>query len=211
MVQTSQSLPVGLGKTSSTKAPSKSSSSFISKQIRRIVTCFSGDDMDEPTANPRSVLFVCLGNICRSPIAEAVFRQVLSERGLLDKWTVDSAATADYHVGEPSDNRAEACLRRHGISSNHIVRQLTLEDFDNFAYVIGMDHENVKNIKKIAPKKSPCRVELLGQYDPKNELLIEDPYYGGEAEFDNVYDQCLRCCRVFLDSAEKELNTKKKH
>ncbi|XP_055343313.1 low molecular weight phosphotyrosine protein phosphatase-like [Paramacrobiotus metropolitanus] len=197
-----------MGKNARTDPGASSPYSFL----RRGFPCLF-PKTDEMASNPRSVLFVCLGNICRSPIAEAVFRQVAKERGILDDWVIDSAATADYHVGEPPDNRAEACLRRHGLSSTHIVRQLTPEDFQNFAYIMGMDHTNLKNIKRYAPKNLLSRLDLLGQYDPQHELIIEDPYYGGDAEFDIVYEQCLRSCRGFLDNVEKELqkSTSKRH
>ncbi|OQV15347.1 putative Low molecular weight phosphotyrosine protein phosphatase [Hypsibius exemplaris] len=190
---------------------SSSESNSISTRIRRSLPCLFGGDMDEGKVNPRSVLFICLGNICRSPIAEAVFRQVVKEKEqeLYDKWVIDSAATADYHVGEPPDNRAESCLRRHGISSGHIVRQVVPEDFEKFNYILGMDHENLKNLKRFAPKKTACKMELLGQWDPEHELIIEDPYYGGQAGFDTVYEQCVRSCRAFLEAVEQDIAAKK--
>uniref|UniRef100_A0A1W7RA87 Low molecular weight phosphotyrosine protein phosphatase n=1 Tax=Hadrurus spadix TaxID=141984 RepID=A0A1W7RA87_9SCOR len=147
------------------------------------------------------VLFVCLGNICRSPIAEAVFAHLAKEKGVLTKWAIDSAATGDWHIGKKPDKRAIACMEKHGIVMNHRARQLCGDDFEKFDYIFGMDNNNIEDIKDFAPSKSyKAKIELLGSYDPKNELIIRDPYYDSGAEgFEVVYQQCVRCCKSFLD------------
>ncbi|CAG2111682.1 unnamed protein product [Medioppia subpectinata] len=148
----------------------------------------------------RGVLFVCLGNICRSPIAEAVFSHVLKQRGLEDKWFTDSAATGNWHVGNRPDSRALTVLRRHGVHTDHRARQLCDEDFDRFEYIFGMDTNNIDDINDEKPRGSKCVVELLGKYDPQKQTIIKDPYYeSGDKGFETNYEQCLRCCNAFLD------------
>ncbi|XP_013411755.1 low molecular weight phosphotyrosine protein phosphatase isoform X1 [Lingula anatina] len=187
----------------------------------------------------KSVLFVCLGNICRSPIAEAVFRDEVMFKGLEDQWVVDSAGTSDWNIGSSPDSRGIDCLHRYGKSSNHIARQWLIDscgighwhigekpdkrareclkqhkletyhrgrqlekaDFSKFQYILGMDENNIKEIKKKMPKDSTATVKLLGEYDPEKQLIIVDPYYGGEDGFERVYQQVLRCCKAFLEEA----------
>ncbi|XP_077978414.1 low molecular weight phosphotyrosine protein phosphatase-like isoform X1 [Glandiceps talaboti] len=146
----------------------------------------------------KSVLFVCLGNICRSPMAEAVFRNMVREREEQKSWMIDSAATSTYEIGDPPDPRTITCLKKNGLSSQHIARQLTREDFSNFQYIFGMDDSNIRNINAVKPKDSTAKVMLLGSYDPKGHKIIQDPYYGGAAGFDIVYEQVTRCSENFL-------------
>lgn len=151
----------------------------------------------------KSVLFVCLGNICRSPIAEAVFLHLIKERGLEGSWRVDSAALGPWHTGNPPDKRAMSTLKNKNISYSHRARQLTVDDFAEFDFIFGMDHDNIRDINKKKPKTSSAKVALLGSYDPQGELIIEDPYYDrGDEGFYECYEQCMRSCNAFLD-AEK--------
>ncbi|XP_028653587.1 low molecular weight phosphotyrosine protein phosphatase isoform X1 [Erpetoichthys calabaricus] len=151
-------------------------------------------------ANSRkSVLFVCLGNICRSPIAEAVFRKMASDNGVVDQWRIDSAATSTYEIGNPPDYRGLACMRKHGIAMNHIARQITKDDFVKFDYILCMDESNLRDLNRKAKQNCNAKIELLGSYDPQKQLIIEDPYYGNEEDFETVYQQCFRCCKAFLD------------
>ncbi|CAG2180907.1 unnamed protein product, partial [Oppiella nova] len=141
----------------------------------------------------RGVLMVCLGNICRSPIAEAVFNHVIAQRGLQSQWFTDSAATAGYHTGSRPDSRALKVLRGHGIDTNHRARQLREEDFHRFDYIFGMDDNNIEDINDMKPRGSKAVVELLGKYDPQKHTIIEDPYYQrGDQGFETNYEQCLR-------------------
>ncbi|XP_046726099.1 low molecular weight phosphotyrosine protein phosphatase isoform X1 [Silurus meridionalis] len=152
-------------------------------------------------AEGKSVLFVCLGNICRSPIAEAVFRKMAVDSGVVDKWVIDSGATSDWNIGSTPDARGLACLRKHGIDTDHRARQVTKEDFMTFEYILCMDESNLSDLKRKANSVKNCKakIELLGSYDPEKHDVIEDPYYGGDKDFETVYEQCVRCCRVFLE------------
>ncbi|XP_029451639.1 low molecular weight phosphotyrosine protein phosphatase isoform X2 [Rhinatrema bivittatum] len=150
---------------------------------------------------PKSVLFVCLGNICRSPIAEAVFRKLVTDENAENQWRIDSAATSTYEIGNPPDYRGQACMRKHGINMNHIARQVTKDDFLSFDYVLCMDESNLRDLKRKASPIKNCKakIELLGSYDPQKRLIIEDPYYGNDEDFETVYQQCVRCCKSFLE------------
>ncbi|KAK9954515.1 hypothetical protein ABG768_016570 [Culter alburnus] len=148
-----------------------------------------------------SVLFVCLGNICRSPIAEAVFRKMATDSGVVDKWRIDSAATSTYEIGNPPDHRGQACMKRHGVSMRHVARQVTKDDFMTFDHILCMDESNLRDLNKKANsiKNSKAKIELLGSYDPEKQLIIQDPYYGSDKDFETVYEQCVRCCKAFLE------------
>ncbi|KAL1131638.1 hypothetical protein AAG570_011251 [Ranatra chinensis] len=149
----------------------------------------------------KSVLFVCLGNICRSPIAEAVLLHLLKERGQSDKWRVDSAAIGPWHIGKPPERRATKTLQDNNVEYSHKARQITNDDFNTFDYIFGMDEENMSDLKRLSPKGSTACVQLLGSYDPEGDIIIEDPYYQkGDKGFIKCYQQCVRCCKAFLDS-----------
>ncbi|XP_029451638.1 low molecular weight phosphotyrosine protein phosphatase isoform X1 [Rhinatrema bivittatum] len=150
---------------------------------------------------PKSVLFVCLGNICRSPIAEAVFRKLVTDENAENQWMIDSGAVSDWNVGSFPDARAISCLRKHGIETSHRARQVTKDDFLSFDYVLCMDESNLRDLKRKASPIKNCKakIELLGSYDPQKRLIIEDPYYGNDEDFETVYQQCVRCCKSFLE------------
>uniref|UniRef100_A0A8C2IYJ7 Low molecular weight phosphotyrosine protein phosphatase n=1 Tax=Cyprinus carpio TaxID=7962 RepID=A0A8C2IYJ7_CYPCA len=153
------------------------------------------------TPGERSVLFVCLGNICRSPIAEAVFRKMATDNGVVDKWVIDSGATSDWNTGSTPDARGLACLRKHVIETDHRARQVTKDDFVTFDHILCMDESNLRDLNKKASsvKNSKAKIELLGSYDPEKQLIIQDPYYGSDKDFETVYEQCMRCCKAFLE------------
>ncbi|KAL7388439.1 hypothetical protein ABVT39_013937 [Epinephelus coioides] len=149
----------------------------------------------------KSVLFVCLGNICRSPIAEAVFTKMATDAGVVDKWVIDSGATSDWNIGSSPDARGLACLRKHGIETSHRARQVTKDDFLSFEYILCMDESNLRELNRKAKqvKNDHAKIELLGSYDPQKQLIINDPYYGSDEDFEKVYQQCVRCCKAFLE------------
>ncbi|TNN68623.1 Low molecular weight phosphotyrosine protein phosphatase [Liparis tanakae] len=150
----------------------------------------------------KSVLFICLGNICRSPIAEAVFRKMATDAGVVDKWRIDSAATSNYEIGNPPDHRGQACMKSHGVPMQHASRKVTNDDFMSFEYILCMDESNLSELNRRANlvKNVPAKIELLGSYDPQKKLIIKDPYYGSDEDFEKVYDQCARCCKAFLEN-----------
>ncbi|KAM7283159.1 low molecular weight phosphotyrosine protein phosphatase isoform X2 [Ixodes scapularis] len=141
-----------------------------------------------------------IGNICRSPIAEAVFRQVAKERGVLAEWNIDSAGTDGEHVGSNPDRRAVQCMKDHNVEMDHRARQVTLDDFRDFQYIFAMDNANMNDLTDMAPESSKAKIELLGKYDPEGQATIHDPYNdSGSQDFEEVYAQCLRCCNAFFD------------
>ncbi|XP_065314663.1 low molecular weight phosphotyrosine protein phosphatase-like isoform X2 [Gordionus sp. m RMFG-2023] len=148
---------------------------------------------------PKSVLMVCLGNICRSPIAEACLRKILEE-SYITNWKVDSAGTGDYHLGKSPDHRAMAILKNHDINFSHKARQLVQEDFYNFDYILCMDQSNIENVKALRPLKSKAKIELLGKWDYKfPNKNVRDPYYDKDQEsFEDVYQQCIYYCTNFF-------------
>jgi len=153
-----------------------------------------------------SVCFVCLGNICRSPTAEAVFRRFVSDAHLNQRISAASGGTAAYHVGEEADARARAAGRRRGYDLNGRARQFTRQDFARFDYVLAMDDDNLRALRKLAPNDEARRkVRLLRSYDPTADpgAEVPDPYYGGPRGFDEVIDICERACRGLLQHLSK--------
>lgn len=153
-----------------------------------------------------SVCFVCLGNICRSPTAEGVFRSLVAEAGLDGVIRIDSAGTAGYHAGEPPDARACSAARRRGIVVGGRARQFRASDFHEFDYVLAMDGSNLSDLRRLYPEKPRAKLGLLRSFDdtaPEN-AAVPDPYYGGDDGFDEVLDQCLRACRGLLEHIRRE-------
>ena len=136
------------------------------------------------------VLMVCLGNICRSPTAEAMLRRKVHEAGLDDRVEVDSAGTADYHVDSPPDRRAVAHGEKRGLRMRHLRgRQVERADFDRFDVVLAMDADNLANLERIRPAGSRAKVALLLSYAPRARMReVPDPYDGGADGFEDVLD-----------------------
>ena len=136
-----------------------------------------------------SVLFVCMGNICRSPTAEGVFRHYVAEAGLDEHVEIDSAGTHAYHVGEPPDRRAQAAAERRGISLSGIrARRVRSEDFEHFTYVIAMDRDNHALLAEFADTEHHDKIRLFLDYSSGPETEVPDPYYGGATGFERVLD-----------------------
>ena len=147
------------------------------------------------------ILFVCLGNICRSPTAEAVFRHVLATVETDLKIEVDSAGIGSWHIGEPPDERAQAAARRRGFDMSALrARQIVREDFERFDLILAMDRENLVELRKRSPQQYRERVRLFLEYAPDvGEEDVPDPYYGGEAGFEAVLDLTEQAVRGLLD------------
>lgn len=148
-----------------------------------------------------SVAFVCLGNICRSPMAEAVFTHLVHEHGLESQISrIDSFGTAGYHIGETPDSRSAATCRRHGVAVNHHGQRLSARHFDEFDFLIGMDDANVANMLRIQPKGSRAKVKLFGEYNTGNKFstIVDDPYYGGDDGFEYNFKQVSYFAEEFL-------------
>ncbi len=136
------------------------------------------------------ILFVCLGNICRSPSAEAVFKYLVDEKGESNNYFIDSAGTSAYHVGDRADARMRSHAKKRGIELTSISRQFILEDFDHFDYIIAMDQENMYALKNLARDKSDLdKLHFMTDFSKKyNYNHIPDPYYGGDQGFELVLD-----------------------
>lgn len=146
------------------------------------------------------VCFVCLGNICRSPTAEGVFRHLVERAGLSAQIESDSAGTDAYHVGEPPDRRARAAAQSREIVLGGRARRFERGDFDRFDYVLAMDDDNYACLARLAPKAAKGKLFMLRSFDPDAPAgaCVPDPYYGGASGFDEVLDLCEAACRRLL-------------
>jgi protein-tyrosine phosphatase len=147
------------------------------------------------------VLFVCMGNICRSPTVEAVFRDLLEREAPTLRVAIDSAGTHDYHVGDPPDPRTQRAARRRGLELGELrARQLGPADFERFDYVLVMDERNLADARAIAPPRYRAQLRLFLEFAPELELReMPDPYYGGAAGFEQVLDLSEAGARGLLE------------
>lgn len=156
-----------------------------------------------PARPQRRVLFVCTGNICRSPLAEAVFKDQLGRRGLEHRYEVDSAGTHGWHEGEPADPRTIGVGAKHGLRVDSTARGLRDEDFDRFDVLVAMDRGHLREMRARCPKPLRGKLLLMPEYDPKGAIDdVPDPYYGGIEGFEEVYRILDRCCRGLLEALE---------
>ena len=148
------------------------------------------------------ILFVCMGNICRSPSAEGVFRHVLATRAPELQVDIDSAGTHDYHVGEAPDARALAAARRRGIDRSGLrARRVATEDFERFDLILAMDEENLLALKRQAQAAYHERIRLMMEYAPgRGRRAVPDPYYGGEQGFEDVLDLLEEAADGLIDA-----------
>ncbi len=149
------------------------------------------------------ILFVCMGNICRSPTAEGVMRAQLRQARLDDEIEVDSAGTGGWHAGEPPDERATAAAHRRGILVEGAARQVRPSDFDDFDLLVAMDRRNLGDLRTLAPDdEAREKVRLLRDFDPATagapDVDVPDPYYGGERGFEDVLDMVEASCRGLI-------------
>jgi len=145
------------------------------------------------------IVFVCLGNICRSPTAHGVMEKLVASAGLADRVTIDSAGTGAYHIGELPDARSRAHAAKRGYELAHRARQLTATDIAAFDLVVAMDRQNVRQLRLIAGAPTD-KIVLLRSFDPTApaEAEVPDPWYGGPDGFEEVLDQCERACAGLL-------------
>ena len=165
------------------------------------------------------LLFVCLGNICRSPTAEGVMRSLVERDGLEASIELESAGTGGWHVGSPPDERATAAARAHGVLLEGRARQVTPEDFDRFDLLLAMDRENMRELRRLAPGEvERAKVRMLREFDPVNlarglegsaagdrhrqdeqDLDVPDPYYGASGGFEEVFELVHAACEGLLE------------
>ncbi|TCS36234.1 protein tyrosine phosphatase [Paucimonas lemoignei] len=155
----------------------------------------------------RSILFVCMGNICRSPTAEGVFRNRVAAAGLTDIIRIDSAGTHDYHVGNAPDNRSQQFAQRRGYDlSMQRARQVQASDFSDFDYVLAMDRDNLARLQTACPPQHHHKLGLFMQYASNSPSdVVPDPYYGGGSGFDRVLDYIEDASDGLLDVLRKDL------
>lgn len=162
--------------------------------------------MRTPERDPVRVLFVCTGNICRSPTAEGVFRHMIGRAGLSDLIETDSAGTHDYHVGEPPDRRSCAAARRRGFALDDLrARQVAARDFERFDYILAMDREHLRILERLAPPQARGRVRLFLDFAPHlGRQDVPDPYYGGAEGFEHVLDLVEAAAEGLLETIRRD-------
>lgn len=147
----------------------------------------------------KKVLFVCLGNICRSPLAEAIFKHKVRNLGLDGHFSADSCGTGDYHIGLPPDKRTIQNATKNGIPIDHRARQLHPTDFEKFDHVLVMDESNLRNTLRVADARYHEKVRLMRSYDPLAfNAEVPDPYFGGEDGFQEVFEILDRSMDHFI-------------
>ncbi len=162
-----------------------------------------GDSVRASGMATQRVLFVCLGNICRSPTAEGVMRALVREAGLEDRIEVDSAGTGSWHIGDSPDTRATAAARERGIALEGAARQVQRGDFETFDLIVAMDRQNFADLRHLAPdERAAEKVVLLRELDPATagrQLDVPDPYHGGARGFEHVFDLVHDACAALLE------------
>lgn len=159
------------------------------------------------TSRPLKILFVCLGNICRSPTARGVFLHYAREAGLAERVVVESAGTGDYQIGAPADPRACAAAAERGFDlSGHCARQVTRKDFADFDYVLAMDDENLRALRRVCPAEYAHKVKLLTAFSNDGARPVPDPYIGGPEGFELVLNLIEESVQGLLLHVKRQLN-----
>jgi protein-tyrosine phosphatase len=150
-------------------------------------------------SHPFSSLFVCLGNICRSPLAEGVMRHKVRQAGQMDRFSLDSAGTGAWHVGNPADRRSVSVGAIHGVDLSDLrARQVSVEDFYRFDLILAMDVSNLSDLRSMQPGDGVAELALYRSYCDDGEQDVPDPYYGGDRGFEDVYQMINRASDVLL-------------
>ncbi len=159
-----------------------------------------------PQERPYRILFVCTGNICRSPLAQAVFEHLLRKEGLAERFHVDSAGTDEWEVGKQADPRMRRVAAAHGIEIDHIARQLNRSDVAEYDLLLAMDKSNYRTMLSLAGSLAG-KIRVYREYDPEGgpSAEVPDPYYGGAEGFEHVYRIVERTSRKLLSSLSREL------
>ena len=156
-----------------------------------------------------NISFVCLGNICRSPLAEGVFKHLVEQAGLAQQFQIESAGIGGWHVGEPADERARATARAHGLNLTGRAQQFKASDFQRLDLIIALDSDVASDLRRMASTPADrAKVHLLREFDPvrqatagrATDLDVPDPYYGGPEGFENAYQMIERSSRALLAS-----------
>lgn len=152
------------------------------------------------------VAFVCLGNICRSPLAEGAFRALVERGGHGERFHIESAGTGDWHVGRGADDRSVRVARSRGLDiSTHRAKQFTKKDFERFDHVIAMDRANVAALSAMAPSaEARAKIKLFRSFDADEHGEVPDPYYGNAADFESVLDLCMASSEAMLRALVRE-------
>lgn len=147
-------------------------------------------------------MFVCMGNICRSPTAHALMEQIVDEHDLSDRIVIESSGTHAYHVGEQPDKRAQATASSRGLAMSHLrAQKIAINDYDRFDWIVAMDDDNLTLIEYYAPDNHDANCCLLMNFSSNHyqgQNFVPDPYYGGDKGFDDVFDMVEDACRGFL-------------
>ncbi len=151
------------------------------------------------------VLFVCMGNICRSPTAHGVFEHLVHQQGLKDRIEIESAGTHSYHVGESPDSRAQQTARNRGIDLSYIrARKVCAADFEYYDYILAMDNDNLYHLRSLCDPQYQDKIQLFLDYASDNRVKeVPDPYYGGSRGFENVFDLVDDAARGLLEHIKK--------
>jgi protein-tyrosine phosphatase len=150
------------------------------------------------------VLFVCMGNICRSPAAEGAFRDLVEKAGLSDEFMIDSAGTGAWHEGEPADRRMRRAAERRGLTLTSLARAVRPDDYEHFDVILAMDTDNLRTLRKRAPAAHHHKIRLFRDLDPEEPGLdVPDPYYGPDGGFEDVLDIVTRTSQALLEELRR--------
>lgn len=159
--------------------------------------------------NPFKIVFVCLGNICRSPTAEGVMQHLVNQRSLQPYFYIDSAGTSAYHIGEPANSKSQKTANGHGITLKSRARRFETYDLEEFDMILAMDKENYENLQRMDENGLHSdKIKMFREYDPKPEgNEVPDPYFGGIDGFQHVFEIVLRTCENLLDELQGHIVT----